>query len=169
MTLLRPAIASLALAALLFAAVDARADDVDYRTGGKRFAETWHAFYDLSDHVPEIDDPLIAAGPRMVPAICEAVAHRDMKFRRHAIAALGYIGDRRALQTLQTILDDGTEAEQARGDALISIYRIDRALGTRNARQYRHADAFIAHVSEAILRNDAWLLAPSEETGPLGK
>jgi len=165
MTPLRFAAGLLSIAGLL-ASSGARADDVDYRTGGKRFAETWHAFYDLADHAPEIDDPLIAAGPRMVPAICEAVAHRDMKFRRHAIAALGYIGDRRALQALQTILDDGTEAEQARGDALISIYRIDRALGTRNARQYRHADAFVAHVSEAILRNDAWLLAPSEEQGP---
>ena len=165
MTPLRFAAGLLSIAGLL-ASSGARADDVDYRTGGKRFAETWHAFYDLSDHVPEIADALIAAGPRMVPAICEAVAHRDMKFRRHAIAALGYIGDRRALQALQTILDDGTEAEQARGDALISIYRIDRALGTRNARQYRHADAFVAHVSEAILRNDAWLLAPSEEQRP---
>ena len=102
----------------------------------------------------------------MVPAICEAVAHRDMKFRRYAIGALGYIGDRRALPTLQATLDDGGETELVRGDALISIYRIDRALGTRNARQYRHADAFIAHVSDAILRKDPWLLQPSEEEGP---
>ena len=165
MTPLRTLAVLLSIAALL-AASAARADDVDYRTGGKRFAETWHAFYDLSDHEPEIDDPLIEAGPKMVPAICEAVVHQDMKYRRYAIGALGYIGDRRALPTLQATLDDGGETELVRGDALISIYRIDRALGTRNARQYRHADAFIAHVSDAILRKDPWLLQPSEEEGP---
>lgn len=163
MTLLRPAAASLALAALLFAAADAHADDVDYRTGGKRFAKVWHAFYDLSDHEPEIDDPLIAAGRPMVPAICEAIAHQDMKYRRYAIGALGYIGDRKALPTLVGLIENAGEKAYFRSDALLAIHRIDRALGTRYARQYRHADADIAHIAEAILRGDRWLLEPTEE------
>ena len=164
MTLLRPALASLALASLLLAAANARADDaIDYRTGGKRFAETWHAFYDLAEHEPDIDDPLIEAGPKMVPAICEAVRHKDMKRRWYAITALGYIGDRRALPTLEGILGDAGETDDSRSEALISIYRIDRALGTRYARQYRHADERTAMVADAIQRKDPWLLEPSEE------
>ena len=165
MTLLRPIIASLSLAALLFAAASARADDegVDYRTGGKRFAKVWHAFYDESFHEPEIDDPLIAAGRPMVPAICEAVAHPDMKYRRYAIGALGDIGDRKALPTLVALIENAGEAVYMRNDALLAIYRIDRALGTRYARQYRHADAPIASTAEAILRGDRWLLEPTEE------
>lgn len=162
MTPRRTAAVLLSIAALLTAFV-ARAEDVDYRTGGKRFAETWHAFYDLADHEPEIDDPLIEAGPKMVPAICEAVRHKDMKRRLYAIDALGYIGDRRSLPVLVGILDDVSESDDMRSEALISIYRIDRALGTRYARQYRHADERTAMVADAILRKDPWLLEPSEE------
>lgn len=162
MTPLRTTAMLLSIVALLGASV-ARADDVDYRTGGKRFAETWHAFYDLADHEPEIDDPLIEAGPKMVPAICEAVRHKDMQRRLYAIDALGYIGDRRALPTLEGILDDVSESDDMRSEALISIYRIDHALGTRYARQYRHADKRTAMVADAILRKDPWLLEPSEE------
>lgn len=164
MTLFRPATASLALAALLFVAADARADDdVDYRTGGKRFAKVWHAFYDLSDHEPEIDDPLIAAGRPMVPAICEAISHQDMKYRRYAIGALGYIGDRKAVPTLVGLLENAGEKAYFRSDALLAIYQIDQPLGTRYARQYRYADKPIAMIAEAILRGDRWLLEPTEE------
>jgi hypothetical protein len=170
MTLLRSATVSLALVALLFAAAGARADDesVDYRTGGKRFAKVWHAFYDLSDHEPEIDDPLIAAGRPMVPAICEAIAHPDMKYRRYAIGALGYIGDRKAVPTLVGVLENASEKAYFRSDALLAIYRIDHKLGTRYARQYRHADAPVAGTAEAILRGDRSLLEPTAEEGPFG-
>ena len=164
MTLLRPALASLALASLLLAAANARADDtIDYRTGGKRFAKAWHAFYDLSDHEPEIDDPLIAAGRPMVPAICEAIAHQDMKYRRYAIGALGYIGDRKAVPTLVGLLENASEKAYFRSDALLAIYQIDQPLGTRYARQYRYADKPIAMIAEAILRGDRGLLEPTEE------
>lgn len=165
MTLLRPVTVSLMLAALLFAAANARADDeaVDYRTGGKRFAKVWHAFYDLADHAPEIDDPLIAAGRPMVPAICEAVAHKDMRRREYAISALGDIGDRKALPTLQSLLDDAQETQDIRAGALLAIHHIDRTLSMRYARQYRHADAEIARIAEAILRGDRALLEPTEE------
>lgn len=162
MTPLRSATVLLSIAGLL-ASFGARADEVDYRTGAKRFAEVWHAFYDLADHEPEIDDPLIEAGPPMVPAICEAVRHKDMKRRFHAIDALGYIGDRRALPTLVGILDDAAESDEMRSEALVSIYRVDRTLGARYARLYRHADERTAMVADAILRKDPWLLEPSEE------
>jgi hypothetical protein len=73
------------------------AEEVEYWTGDSAFTRTWQAFYVGADHEPELDDPLIEAGPAMVPAICEAIAHPDMKRRRYAIGALGHIGDRRSL------------------------------------------------------------------------
>ena len=66
------------------------AQDVEYRPGGDAFASIWSRFYN-GDHEPELDDPLIEAGHEMTLVICAAVKHKDMRFRRHAIGALGYI------------------------------------------------------------------------------
>ena len=139
------------------------AGDVAYRVGGKQFTKAWHTFYDLSDHEPAIDDPLIKRGRPMVPAICGAIAHKDMKYRRYAIGALGYIGDRRALPILESILKDSSEIDYFRGDALHSIYLIDRKLGTGYAHQYQHENAYLTLLSGAVLKQEPWLLEPSEE------
>ena len=64
------------------------ADETVYRTGGTKYVRAWQAFYVEADHEPEIDDPLIAKGKRMVPAICEAIRHKDMKRRRYAIGGI---------------------------------------------------------------------------------
>jgi hypothetical protein len=136
---------------------------VAYRTGGPKFKDAWHAFYDLPDHEPEIDDPLIEAGRPIVPAICEAIRHKDMKYRRYAIGALGFIGDRRALPTLTGILEDRSEAGWLRGDALKSIYQIDRVLGQSFALKFRYDDQYLSTITEAVLKRQAWLLEPSEE------
>ena len=139
------------------------AGDVAYRTGGPHFSKTWHAFYDLSDHEPEIDDPLIARGRPMVLAICGAIRHKDMKYRRYAIGALGYIGDRRALATLEGILKDRTEIDYFRGDALHSIYWIDRGLGAGYAFKYKYENDYLTMMSDAIIKKAPWLLEPSGE------
>lgn len=75
----------------------------EYRTGGSQFQKVWHTFYVERHHEPELDDPLIAAGYPMTLVICQAILHPDMKRRRYAIGALGYIGDKRALPTLVKI------------------------------------------------------------------
>jgi hypothetical protein len=81
----------LSILALWLIALPCFAAETAYRPGGQSFSETWHRFYDLGDHEPELDDPLIQRGETMVPAICAAVAHKDMKYRRYALGALGYI------------------------------------------------------------------------------
>ena len=139
------------------------AGDVTYRPGGPQFAKAWHSFYDLADHEPDIDDPLIARGRPMVPLICSAVSHKDMKHRRYAIGALGYIGDRRALVALEAILKDRTEIDYFRGDALHSIYQIDRARGSGYALKYKYENSYLTMMSDAILKRAPWLLEPSEE------
>jgi len=150
------------LASLLIAS-PCIAGDVQYRTGGAGFTKTWHAFYVGGDHEPDIDDPLIARGRSMVPSICEAIRHKDMKRRRYAIGALGYIGDKRALPTLEAILKDSAEIDYFRGDALHSIYQLDRKLGLRYAKQYQHENEYLTMLSGAVLKQESWLLEATEE------
>lgn len=152
------------LAATLLISASCFAEETNaYRTGGPEFAAAWHQFYDLSDHESEIDDPLIKKGTKMVPAIVEAVQNKDMKYRRYAIGALGYIQSRGALQALESILKDKSELEYFRGDALKSIYQIDRGLGAKYASKFRNENSYLKMVSEAISNNAQWLTEPSEE------
>jgi hypothetical protein len=140
------------------------ADEVEYRAGGERFARAWQQFYVEADHEPEIDDPLIAQGAKMVPAICEAVAHRSMKRRRYAIGALGYIGDRGAIPTLERVFLDPTEIYYFRSDALEAIYRLDREVGRTLASKVSPTDdELVRETAKAVLRGEKRLLVPSKE------
>ena len=147
---------------LTFMAIPCMAGNVEYRPGGSQFQKTWERFYH-GDHEPELDDPLIAAGREMTLVICNAISHQDMKMRRYAIGALGYIGDKRAIPTLETILKNKNEIDYFRGDALHAIYQLDRQLGSRYAIQYENENDYLKMMSSAIKRKDAWLLEPTEE------
>ena len=138
------------------------AGEIEYRPGGKALNATWQAFYVDGDHEPDIDDPLIARGRSMVPAICNAIKHKDMKRRRYAIGALGFIGDRHALPTLEDVLNDRSEIDYFREDALHSIYQLDRKLGHTYAKRYKK-DPGMEIMTNAVLRNEPWLLDASEE------
>jgi hypothetical protein len=129
------------------------AGDNDYRPGGQAFADAWHQFYDLGDHEPELDDPLIRRGSPMVPAICTAVAHKDMKYRRYALGALGYIRDPGALACLEPILKDTTELEYFRGDALLAIYSINPRLGAHYIAQYGNENSHLRMIAELISKD----------------
>lgn len=151
------------LLVLLAVAQQSFAGETEYRTGGTKYERTWQAFYVEADHEPEIDDPLIAKGKKMVLAICEAIRHKDMKRRRYAIGALGYIGDRTALPTLESILIDETEIDYFRGDALHSIYQIDHKLGLRYAAKFGTLGNTLGRYAKAVLKREPWLLEPSQE------
>lgn len=138
-------------------------EGVAYRTGGERFAQVWHAFYDLGFHEPELDDPLIEAGAAMVPAICEAIRHKDMKRRVYALMALGFIGDRRSLPTLEAILADTAEASYVRSEALASIHLIDHALGVRHAHHLLEAEPELSSTARAVLEDAPWLRERSQD------
>lgn len=104
--------------------------DVEYRPGGRQFAKSWNSFY-KGGHEPEMPSPLVKAGRRMVPSICDAVRHPNMRLRRYAISALGLIKDKYAIPTLEKILNNVEEVDYFRGDALEAIYQIDHELGTK--------------------------------------
>jgi hypothetical protein len=138
------------------------AAEIEYRTGGSKYVRAWQQFYVEADHEPEIDDPLIAKGKVMVPAICEAVKHKDMKRRRYAIGALGYINERAAMPTLEEILSDESEIDYFRGDALQSIYQIDSKLGLSYAAQYQSQPNTLGVYAKAVIKREPWLLLPSK-------
>ena len=140
-------IAVLAMSLISFSCL---AGDTDYRPGGKAFLDAWHQFYDLGDHEPDLDDPLIRRGSQMVPAICAAVAYKDMKYRRYALSALGYIRDPGALPCLEHILKDTSELEYFRGDALVAIYSINSRLGAHYIAQYRDDNSHLQMISDLI-------------------
>jgi hypothetical protein len=151
----------LACITLFLVALPTWASDTAYRTGGEAFVDTWHQFYDLGDYEPELDDPLIRRGKIMIPAICEAIEHTDMKYRRYAINALGYIKDPDALPCLERILQDPNEIYYFRGDALQAIYRINQPLGRRYADRYKDENNHLKWIHDLIENNSF----PLNETG----
>ena len=128
------------------------AELVEYRPGeAKTNKAVWDKFYagDLEEDLPK---PLIAAGKAMVPDICTAIAHPNMRLRRYAMTALGEIGDKAALPSLEAILKDKKELEYMRGDALYAIHRIDKALGLKYGKEFRDSNDYLKMVAEEIAK-----------------
>ena len=70
-------------------------------------------------------DPLILKSDLVAPTVICEIRNPDMPLRRYAI---GFLGNERivdALPTLHAILDDETELDDVRADALESISRIN--------------------------------------------
>ncbi len=125
---------------------------VEYRTGGSQFKKTWDDFYQDAVYELDIPIPLEKARKEMTLAICEAVKHPDMKYRRYAIAALGKRKDKRAIPTLEAILKDDKEIYYFRGDALEVIYDIDKNLGRQYAKAYGSTHKYLQRIADSILK-----------------
>lgn len=127
------------------------AELVEYRTGeAKVTKKVWDQFY-AGDEESTLPDPLVKAGKKMVPAICAAIAHPDMRMRRYAMTALGEIGDKAALPALESILKDKKELGYMRGDALQAIHQLDKTLGMKYAKEFAPADEYLKMVADEIL------------------
>lgn len=135
-----------------------------YTPGGDEFAKTWKAFYSDDAEESEINVPLTEAGQKMVPAVVEAIAHKDMRHRRYAISALGTLKDPRALDALTAILKDESEEDYFRGDAVVSIYKIDPARGTELAKEYAGQGDNLKDMAQAILTKEPWLTADATDS-----
>ena len=126
------------------------AELVEYRPGDPAAVKkVWDKFY-AGDYEQDLPKPLIAAGKKMVPDICKAIALPDMKMRRYAMTALGEVRDKAALPALETILKDGKELEYMRGDALYAIHRIDKALGSKYVKEFGTANDYLKMVADEI-------------------
>lgn len=151
------------LAAVLLAVLPSlqSAEEREYSPGGDKWAKAWRAFY-AGDHEEDLPKPLIKAGPAMAPAIIEAIGHKDMKQRRYAISALAYLKDRKAVEPLAKIVKDKTEEDYFRGDALHSVYILDRKLGEQLAQQFAGPGDNLKMIAEAIRKKEPWLMAGHE-------
>jgi hypothetical protein len=134
--------------------------DPQYRTA-------WHEFYYGGSGEGDIDAPLVRVGRPIVPSLCRAVADPNMRRRRYAIGALGWIRDRRAILTLETIYANSNEDPLYRGDALEAIFIIDQNLGrlyARNvlARNYPDQNYLKSRATEIIEHPDRILEPPTE-------
>jgi len=156
--------AKIILIVVLIASTNGLADGIkkEYTPGGSKYSSVWKRFY-AGDHEPELDDPLIGAGKGMTLVICEAIKNEDMKYRRYAIGALGYIGDRRSLPTLEQILKSQNELDYFRGDALHSIFQIDKELGRRYSLKYGNESNYLKLIHNSIMKNEKWLTEPTDE------
>lgn len=134
------------------------AKEREYTPGGEKWAKAWRAFY-AGDHEEELMTPLIKAGPAMAPAIIEAISHKDMSKRRYAIGALAYLKDRKAVEPLTSIVKDKAEEDYFRGDALQTIYILDRKLAQQLAKEFAGQGDNLKMVAEAIRKNEPWLTA----------
>ena len=82
------------------------------------------------------DRYLLGAGKPIVPYLAKEVKNKTMTKRQAAIIALGKINDRRALPVLETIINDQSEEVYTRGNALNSIWHIDKKIGEIYAKKY---------------------------------
>ena len=113
---------------------------------------TLREFYDHRERAEDqLIDPLVLAGPRIVPLIMAEVADTAMPLRRYAIGFLGYGRFKEARPLLERILGDTTELEYFRGDALLAIYHLDLAEGRRAAARYDSTTGFVGEIASDIL------------------
>jgi len=138
-------------------ALSGDAREMEYAPGGEKWASTWKTFY-AGDYEPELPEPLMKAGPSMVPAILEAIGHPDMKMRRYAISALGHLKDESAIAPLRAIVEDGGEEDWFRGDALVAIYQLNQDEGTKLAEKHKGKGDVLKQSSEWILAKEPFLL-----------
>lgn len=87
-------------------------------------------------------DPLILGGEKVAKIVVKEVSRRDMPRRRYAIGFLGNAGYAGATPILKAIVDDETEHDYIRADALKAVYQVDRSLGSQLAQLHvkRHDD-----------------------------
>jgi HEAT repeat protein len=112
-------------------------------------------FYVFRGAEDQLMDPLILAGDKVVPVVIERVNDRDMPRRRYAIAFLGNGSYRQAIPVLEQILQDRTEKDYFRGDALESLYKIDMQVGTNYAQKYQTENDHLRRTATKILAGDS--------------
>ena len=94
-------------------------------------------FYEVDVAEDQLMDPLIISGYEVVPLVIDDILDKDMKRRRYAIGALGNIGDKSAISTLEQILMDKSEDSYIRCDAINSIAMIDYGKGKELAESFK--------------------------------
>ncbi len=99
----------------------------------------------------QLTDPLVLAGPRVRPLVLSAVADREMKHRRYALAYLGCAGYTPAQERLRQIVNDETERDYFRADALESLWRLDHEEASTVAQALQSRQDFLGQTAVRIV------------------
>jgi hypothetical protein len=114
-------------------------------------------FYDNDGPEDTLMDPLILAGDRVVPFVLKEIKNKEMRRRRYAIGFLGNGSYKDALPVLEPILQDSSEEDFFRGDALQSIYMIDESRGRQLAENYKQQEDYLGQISQRVINGDSQL------------
>ena len=104
-------------------------------------------------------NPLERAGRAVVPLVIAELPNRSMRLRRYAIRFLGEGRYREALPALETILNDTTELDYIRGDALLAIAEIDADHTRGLAGEPANASGHLGWMVQVVLRGGSALKA----------
>ncbi len=117
------------------------------------------AFYEREVAEDQIMDPLILAGPSVVPLLEKELVNEDMPNRRYAVAALGNLGSKAALPILEKLTRSTTEVDYIRCDALAAIAMIDQKEGLRVGNRVRgEGPECLSEIADDLARDYAeWL------------
>jgi len=114
----------------------------------------WADFVAAKDRAEDqLTDPLVLAGPRVRPLVHTAVKDHNFPLRRYAINYLGCATYAPAAPTLRDILNDESERDYFRGDALEALWSIDHVEGLRlaNGLATRAQADFLGQVARGLL------------------
>lgn len=126
--------------------------------------EVLNRFYTEKDLAEDqLQDSLIMAGPKMAPLLEQEILKKDIPRRRYAIGALSNIGDHGSIPALEQILQDKSEMEYFRVDALESIALIDLSYAQSIAPQYQKDTAHVARCANIVLTAPERLYQRSHE------
>lgn len=114
-------------------------------------------FYENNGPEDTLMDPLILAGDSVVPLVLKEVRNKNMPRRRYAIGFLGNGSYKESLPSLDAILQDPTEEDYFRGDALQSIYMTDESRGKELAQEYKDSQNYLGEISRRVINGDSQL------------
>jgi len=114
--------------------------------------EVMEDFYEAKNRAEDmLMDPLIVNSDLVKYRVIEEIKDKNMNKRRYAIQYLGNEKIKEALPTLIAILEDESEIDYFRADALDSIYLIDEGLGLSKAEKYKNREDSLGKKSWLIL------------------
>lgn len=114
--------------------------------------EVMQDFYDAKDRAEDmLMDPLIVNSDLVKHRVIEEIKNKSMDKRRYAIGYLGNEKIKEALLTLIVILDDESEIDYFRADALESIYQINKKEGLSKAEKYTKKVDLLGQTAKTIM------------------
>jgi hypothetical protein len=114
--------------------------------------EALEDFYEAKDRAEDqLMDPLILTGRSVVQLVLKELPNKDMRLRRYAIGFLGNGRYSEALPLLEVILNDESEIDYFRADALRSIFQISQSRAREMAQNFVNGQELLGEVARKIV------------------